>query len=285
MGETAGPILDLAGLTLEVTSLDRAERFYGQVLGLSTLARDDGRGVLELEVTPRQQTLTLWRPTTRQANDDRLARLGARGGTHVHYAWQIPFGEREAAQRALDAHGICWEEIDLGDETTGQDLGTYFFDPFGHGLELREVTLDARDQRRPPDGPNAAERPPHALPVCGLREVALAFEDFDGMVGRLPAAYGLPLAEVMESRDFAQFTLGPRAERDGRHTPRRWLYAWDPQVGLAGMLGGEHATLRLRADVPAVLERVRAAGLEHLHDARGLIVRDPAGHVLEFVPA
>lgn len=282
MGETNGPILDLAGLTLEVTSLDSAERFYEQLLGLSPVRRDDGRGLLEFGVTS-SQTLCLWQPITRRVNDDRLARLGARGGTHVHYALQIPLGAREAAQRTLTAHGIGWQQIDLGDAESGPDLGTYFFDPFGHGLELREVVMDPADPRRPPDGPAAPTRPRHALPVVGLREVALAFDDFAGMVARLPAAYGLPVAEVMPERNFAQFTIGPRAERDGRHTPRRWLYAWDPQVGLAGMLGGEHVTLRLRADVPAVLARVRAAGLEHLHDEQGLVVRDPAGHVLDFV--
>jgi catechol 2,3-dioxygenase-like lactoylglutathione lyase family enzyme len=273
-----GPILDLAGLTLEVTRLDRAEVFYTGLLGLEVVQRDETQGQLGLAFANGQR-LNLWMPQTKKPSDMRLARLEARGGSHVHFAMQIPLGTRQRAQRTLEAHGIHWQEIDLGDG----DFGTYFFDPFGHGLELREVVTDAGDPRAPHIAPAAPSSHAHDLPVVGLREVALAFTDFEAMLERLPHAYGFAFHKRQDERNFAQFTLAPSREEDGHHTPRRWLYCWDPQVGLADMLGGEHAHVQFRADVEAVMGLAQAAGLECLRDVHGLAVRDPEGHVFEFL--
>lgn len=273
------PILDLAGITLEVNHLARGVRFYTQVLGLDLLTLDDARGVAELRVNDRQ-TLTLWQPVTRRPNDDRLAPLFARGAGHLHFAWQIVQGDLARGKAVLDEHGLPWVEIDLGTEERA-DPTVYFFDPFGHGLELRQIDLN--DERRPAFPPSPTRRPDHALPVIGLREAAIAFNDFDGMKARLPRAYGFAFAKEMEDRNFAQFTLGPEGEPDGNGTPRRWLYCWDPQVGLADMLGGDHATLRFYADVDAVEALVRAEGLPCVRGPWGLAARDPEGHVFEFV--
>ena len=277
----ASPILDLAGLTLEVNHLARGVRFYSQVLGLELRRHEPGRGVAELGINPHQ-TLTLWQPVTRQHNDERLSPLRPRGASHLHYAWQIVPEDYERCKALLDAHALPWQEINLGtDEAPDRTL--YFFDPFGHGLELRTVNLT--DPRRPHFLPAPVQRPDPALPVIGLREVALAFGDYGAMKARLPRAYGFALAKEQPDRDFAQFTLGPQPEPDGDGTPQRWLYAWDPQVGLADMLGGDHALVRFYADVAAVAALVRAAELPHVHDERGLAVRDPEGHVFEFVAA
>jgi catechol 2,3-dioxygenase-like lactoylglutathione lyase family enzyme len=275
------PILDLLSLVLEVSDLDRAEVFYGQLLGLRTVLRNDEKGVLVMEFTSKQ-TLELWKPVTRQHNEPRLAHLRARGGSRVHYAMQIPVGTRDEAKKVLNAHGVPWQEINLGDESQ-PDLGLYFFDPFGHGLELREVRVETSDQYAPlvPVGTPRAQ--PYTLPIVGLREVALAFSDYTSMLERLPKVYGFALAKEQPDRDFAQFTLHTHPEPDGNHTPRRWLYAWDPQVGLANMFGGEHATVRFAAQVDSILESVRDSGLEYSHDELGLAVRDPEGHVFEFL--
>ncbi|QFP76113.1 VOC family protein [Deinococcus sp. AJ005] len=276
---TPSPILDLAGLTLEVNHLARGVRFYSQVLGLELTRHDEAAGVAEFAVN-LYQTLTLWQPVTRQANDARLAPLKPRGASHIHYAWQIELEGLEPSKGLLDAHGLAWEEINLGTEDR-PDWTLYFFDPFGHGLELRAV--DRADARQPHFPPVPVQRPAHALPVMGLREVALAFSDYAAMKERLPRAYGFAFAKEQEDRDFAQFTLGPQPEPDGNGTPRRWLYAWDPQVGLADMLGGDHALVRFYANVDVVAELVRAAGLPCVQDEKGLAVRDPEGHVFEFV--
>ncbi len=285
------PIFDLASLTLEVTNLEKAQTFYGQLLGLKPVLYDPERGVLELRVG-QFQTLRMWKPLTRRCNDERLKGLGARGGTHVHYALQIPRGSRQDAQNLLTLHGVEWQEIDLADPEDKQaepDLGTYFFDPFGHGLELREVTLEPSDPRFPAVPPVVPAHDARTISVVGLREVALAFEDFDSMLERLPTIYGLAFAYQMEDRAFGQFTLGPSAEKDGQGTPRRWLYCWDPQVGLADMLGGEHATVGFYADVGAVrsrLEELEQSGQapQYFEDEHGLAVRDLEGHVFEFSP-
>ena len=274
-------ILDLAGLTLEITSLERAEVFYTGLLGLELVSRDDAAGTLELRFSNGQH-LRCWMPITKQLSDPRLASLGARGGSHVHFALQIPVGTRAAAKCVLDAHGVTWTEIDLGDEEF-HDHGLYFFDPFGHGLELREVVTDSSDPRAPVVALASPSSQPHTLPVIGFREVALAFTDFEAMLERLPSACGFGLHKRQPERNFAQFTLARHTEEDGKHTPRRWLYAWDPQVGLAGMLGGEHALVSFYADLEVLSTLVAVAGLPHLRDAHGLAVRDPSGHVFEFL--
>ena len=278
---TRSPILDLAGVTLEVNHLERGIRFYTQVLGLSLQQHDTNQQVATLRVN-REQTLTLWQPVTRQHNDPFLAPLRARGASHLHLAFQIHPDELQRAQRLLDAHGLSWQEIDLGTPEM-RDLTTYFFDPFGHGLELRGV--NAADPRRPifPPPSEPMRTGPHSIPVVGLREVALAFGDYAAMTTRLPRAYGLALAKEQEDRNFAQFTLGPQSEADGNGTPRRWLYAWDPQVGLADMLGGDHALVQFYAEVDEVERRVRAEGLSHVTAPGRLAVRDPEGHVFEFL--
>ncbi|WP_034388736.1 VOC family protein [Deinococcus sp. YIM 77859] len=274
------PILDLAGITLEVNHLPRARRFYEQVLGLDLLDHDEARQTARFRINGAQ-TLTLWKPVTRQANDSRLAPLRARGASHLHYAWQIRPEDLARSKAILDEHGLSWTEIDLGTPER-PDPTVYFFDPFGHGLELRGVDLE--DARQPAYPPVLVERPPHALPVMGLREVALAFGDYAAMKARLPRAYGFAYAKEQEDRDFAQFTLGPHPEPDGNGTPRRWLYAWDPQVGLADMFGGDHALVQFYANVEEVLARVRTEGLPHVLEGGRLAVRDPEGHVFEFLP-
>ena len=281
------PLLDLAGLTLEVNHLERGVRFYSQVFGLDVLKNDAAAGVAQLGINAAQ-TLTLWQPITRQHNDPRLAPLRARGATHLHYAWQVLEAEFEGCTDLLDAQNLTWQRIELGTPERS-DPGLYFFDPFGHGLELRIVDPD--DERRPYFVPQAQQRPAYSLPVVGLREIALAFDDYDAMKTRLPRAYGFALAKEQPDRNFTQFTLGPQPEEDGNGTPRRWLYAWDPQVGLADMLGGEHVLAHFYADVAQVRRLALAEGLPlvELDDGRGdsvsgdsVAIRDPEGHVFIF---
>ena len=228
------------------------------------------------------QHLTLWQPVTRQASDPWLAPLRARGASHLHLAFQISPDELGRCKSVLDDHGLPWQEIDLGTPEL-PDLTVYFYDPFGHGLELRGVNRS--DPRQPafPPPPQPAAPAPHALPVLGLREVALGFSDYAAMKERLPRAYGFAFAKEQGDRDFAQFTLGPHPEPDGNGTPRRWLYAWDVQVGLADMLGGDHAHVQFYAEVEAVRGLVEAEGLPHVHEPGRLAARDPEGHVFEFL--
>lgn len=274
------PIHDLAGLTLEVNSLERGLTFYQTLFGLKMIEHDDRRGTATLRVSPHQ-TLTLWAPRTRIQMSERLSELHPRGAAHLHYAWQILPDDFEGCRQLLQAHGLTFEEIDLGTPER-PDPGLYFFDPFGHGLELR--TVDPGDARAPIFSPQPRLPGEPGLPVMGLREVALAFGDYQAMLDRLPRAYGFALAKEQPDRDFAQFTLGPEPQEDGNGTPRRWLYAWDPQVGLADMLGGDHALVEFYAEVPQVLERVLAAGLPHLELDNELAVRDPEGHTFVFRP-
>ena len=157
------PILDLAGVTLEVNHLGRAVRFYGQVLGLPLHHLDEPRRVARLGVNAAQ-SLTLWEPVTRQPNEPWLAPLRARGAGHLHLAFQVRPEDLPRCRTLLGTHGLPWQEIDLG-TPDDPDPTLYFFDPFGHGLELRGV--NRHDPRQPlcpaPDHPLTPDT--HTLPV------------------------------------------------------------------------------------------------------------------------
>ena len=279
---SSSPILDLAAVCLEVNDLDRASCFYESLLGLSVASRDDRDGRLVLSL-PNRQKLECWLPLTRRAAGGLLSGLGARGGVHLHFALQIPRGASDLARSALRAHGLTWQEINLAAPDEEPDVGLYFYDPFGHGLELREVESDRGDPRAPFTRVGIPSVRRFTLPVIGLREIVLAFTGAPETGRRLREAYGLAFLKESDERFFLQFALGVQAKPDGRHTPQRWLYAWDPQVGLAGMLPGEHVTARFLADLDALRERLAASGLQTASGEDWLAARDTDGHVFQFI--
>ena len=225
------PIIDLAGLTLEVNDLERALAFYQGLFGLSVGEQNPEHGWARLQVG-EFQSLTLWQPVTRRPFKPELTALHPRGAAHLHYAWQVLLGDLDLSREVLSAHGCAVEDINLGTPER-PDLGLYFFDPFGHGLEIRAVDPDdVRRPRLPVQRSPQPSRPGGTLPVVGLREVALAFGDYPAMLERLPRAYGFALAKEQDGRDFAQFTLGPSPKKTATARPgagstpgtRRW--AW-----------------------------------------------------------
>jgi catechol 2,3-dioxygenase-like lactoylglutathione lyase family enzyme len=129
------PVAGVSELVLEVSDLERAERFYSAVLGLPVVERWPHRdAVWVLAGTTR---LGLWKP--------QVGLEGSRGGEHVHFAMQV-------AEQAFDDHVKALR--DAGYEAPVHEFGpvgsgkrasrsVYAHDPDGHLVEL--WTADMRD--------------------------------------------------------------------------------------------------------------------------------------------
>lgn len=118
--------------SLYVTDLDRALRFYGNVLGLRQIPDahfPGGRGAA-LQVGPGPSVLLLFRADiTRQ--EGALPAHGTTGACHV--AFRIQPDEISFWRERLSKHGVAIErEFAFGDNPPS----LYFRDPDGNSLEL-----------------------------------------------------------------------------------------------------------------------------------------------------
>jgi catechol 2,3-dioxygenase-like lactoylglutathione lyase family enzyme len=122
---TAGiPVTGVNELVLEVDDLDRAIRFYTEVLGLPLVERWNRREAVWVMAGERTR-IGLWRP--------QVGLAGGQGGAHVHYAMHLPEREYQSAVERLRAHGQdVQEEVFEGD----RGRAAYVTDPDGHVVEL-----------------------------------------------------------------------------------------------------------------------------------------------------
>ena len=121
-------IQDLVEIGIYVEDLDRAERFYVDVLGLEVRVKEGGRHVF-FRVGDRTMLL-LFRPEA-TLKGDILPAHGARGPGH--FALGIAAEDLDAWRRRLGEHGVAIEHEEtwpLG----GHSL--YFRDPAGNSVEL-----------------------------------------------------------------------------------------------------------------------------------------------------
>ena len=126
----------LGHVVLRVTDLERAERFYGGVLGLSLCARYDEGGA-------RMAFFTLGNhhdfAVLEVPGDDARSATGA-GLHHVAFKIGTTMDQLRDARAVLEAAGIATTPIDH--EVT---KSLYFEDPDGNGVE---VYVDASDAWR-----------------------------------------------------------------------------------------------------------------------------------------
>ena len=113
---------------LYVDDLPRAERFYGEVLGLELESRQEGRHAF---FHCGQQMLLLFNPLASRESSDHFPPHGCFGPGHV------AFGVREAdlpawTQRLAEQH----VEIEKVIDWPGGGRSLYFRDPAGNSLEL-----------------------------------------------------------------------------------------------------------------------------------------------------
>ncbi|MGB2954046.1 MAG: VOC family protein [Gaiellaceae bacterium] len=116
------PVTGVNELVLEVLDLQRAARFYSEVLGLPVLRRSDERVWL---MAGDQTRIGLWTPQVGIAD--------GRGGVHVHYAMHIDPSDYDSAVARLREHGCEPHEEHFEDNET---RAAYVTDPDGNVVEL-----------------------------------------------------------------------------------------------------------------------------------------------------
>jgi catechol 2,3-dioxygenase-like lactoylglutathione lyase family enzyme len=124
----AHPLHGVVETALYADDLDRAERFYADVLGLAVIGRESGRHVF-FAVGPAT-VLLLFNPAATQAGEA-LPAHGARGPGHA--ALGIAADELDIWRARLLAHGVAIEQETVWPRG-GRSL--YFRDPAGNLLEL-----------------------------------------------------------------------------------------------------------------------------------------------------
>ena len=117
------PVTGVNELVLEVLELERALRFYRDVVGLPLISRSDNRAWL---MAGERTRIGLWAPQIGLAH--------GRGGVHVHYAFHLDDGAFDDTVEHLAAHGLDPEVIKFDDE--GHGRAVYVDDPDGNVVEF-----------------------------------------------------------------------------------------------------------------------------------------------------
>ncbi|HEX6384983.1 MAG TPA: VOC family protein [Anaerolineae bacterium] len=125
-------ILGVAEAVLYVSDLERAERFYTEVLGLPVTAAFDDARFLQ---TGRDSILILFDIDKLEKRESPIPGHGARGQGHVALA--VPAAEMDAWRQRLLAHGV---EIEHEQDWPQGTHSIYFRDPDENSIEL----LDGR---------------------------------------------------------------------------------------------------------------------------------------------
>ena len=118
-------VTGVSELVLEVADLERAERFYADVLGLPVVERWRDREAVWLMVGDRTR-IGLWTP--------QVGLAGGRGGAHVHYAMHVPPERYDAAVATLRERGQDVEEHAFPAYESSR--AAYVTDPDGNVVEL-----------------------------------------------------------------------------------------------------------------------------------------------------
>jgi catechol 2,3-dioxygenase len=127
----------LGHVVLRVTDRDRAERFYGGVLGLPLCARFDDGGLRMAFFTLGNHHDFAVMEVTGDGSEHRGSGVGL---DHVAFNIGTSMDELREAKAKLDAAGIATRPVDH--EVT---KSLYFQDPDGNGIE---VYIDASDAWR-----------------------------------------------------------------------------------------------------------------------------------------
>jgi catechol 2,3-dioxygenase-like lactoylglutathione lyase family enzyme len=125
--------LELLETCLYVSDLSAAERFYVDVLGLRTYARNEGRSVF---FRCGDRMLLLFNPARTRIKDSAVPTHGAEGPGHAAFA--VPDNEIDAWRERLAAHGVPIEQ-EMSWPRGGRSL--YFRDPAGNSVEIVSPAL------------------------------------------------------------------------------------------------------------------------------------------------
>ena len=135
MNGSPAPVKGVNELVLQVSDLERAERFYEDVLGLPVVERWPHRDAIW--VLAGATRIGLWRP--------QVGLEGSQGGEHVHFAMQIDEADFDARVEALREHGleVPVHVFDSGGDLEGPSRSAYVTDPDGHLVEFWTADMSA----------------------------------------------------------------------------------------------------------------------------------------------
>ena len=136
------PVTGISELVLEVSDLDPARRFYGDILGFEETMYGEGRQDRRWYLIGDTARLGLW---TAQ-----VGLGGGRGGAHVHFAFQLAREELDPLLERLRSQGA---EVE-GPIQLGADRSIFVTDPDGNVVEfwtqdLADYAAEARTGGRP----------------------------------------------------------------------------------------------------------------------------------------
>jgi catechol 2,3-dioxygenase-like lactoylglutathione lyase family enzyme len=116
-------------LVLEVSELERSERFYEDVLGLPVVERWPHRNAVWV-LAGAGTRIGLWEP--------QVGLEGSRGGKHVHFALQVEEESFAALVAALRERGLEVPVHEFGPLGRGDrpSRAAYVQDPDGHLVEF-----------------------------------------------------------------------------------------------------------------------------------------------------
>jgi catechol 2,3-dioxygenase-like lactoylglutathione lyase family enzyme len=123
------PVTGVSELVLEVSELERAERFYADVLGLPVVERWQNRRAVWV-LAGAGTRIGLWEP--------QIGLEGSQGGKHVHFALHVADGDFGRLVETLRERGLEVPVHEFGGlgSLERPSRSAYVTDPDGHLVEF-----------------------------------------------------------------------------------------------------------------------------------------------------
>ncbi|MFB9990468.1 VOC family protein [Deinococcus oregonensis] len=274
------PNLTLGEVALTVRNLELTARFYTVALGLTLLARDGARAVLGTE--DGHPLVTLRR-------DPQAPTPPANATGLYHLA--IAFPTRPDLARWLRHAAALGLQLGQSDHRTHEAF--YFNDPEGNGIEIYH---DWPQEQWPFKDGQFTSLDSVAIDIQDLLSTAALDEEgwTSAPVGTRMGHVHLKMSDPAATRAFYEGVLGFDIGADGmgavfagaggyhHHVGTNAWHSRGGPVPPKGALGLQHYTIELssKAELGAVTERLKAAGIGVNISPAGLFLQDPAGNRL-----
>jgi catechol 2,3-dioxygenase-like lactoylglutathione lyase family enzyme len=135
------PVRGISELVLEVSDLDAARVFYRDVLGFEETLYGEGAEGRYWYLVGETARLGLW--------TEQVGLAGGRGGSHVHYAFNVEDPEIDRLKQRIESAGA---EVE-GPIQLGPGRAIYVTDPDGNVVEFWSQDMAAYTGGARADGP------------------------------------------------------------------------------------------------------------------------------------
>ena len=275
------PQTELGPVALTVSDLARSREFYEQAIGLQAAERDDGGVSLSAQDG---------RPLVVLYGDSAAPRLDRRATGLYHLAILVP-SRLDLALALARLAEARWPLDGASDHLVSEAL--YLSDPDGNGieiyrdrpreqwryadgtLEMATLPLDLRDVLNELSEASDPQRLAPANTKIGhvhlqVADIPQAEAFYNGVLGFDVMVRGYPGALFVSAGGYHHH-LGLNTWHSARSGP--------PAPGSVGL---RHYEVQLpdAQELAAVLDRIRAAGIESSELQAGTLVRDPSGNAL-----